>query len=409
MMFFNKDCQVQTVSEGAQRDALLADLYETVLQPQAIPDVLRRLNEAVDSDGLHLIGMDEASGELLISLVTNPMLGAAEGAYLAHYARIDPRRTLASSKITGACHACHEFFTDRFVAKNEFYQDFLIPHGARYIIGGNIFRDGTRNVNLAFNHLIGRPRFSQAKHDLIAGYMFHLSRWMKQVVMADGLRLALSSGHDSLQSLDEGFLVLDPRRKIVFANAQAKLFLGRQLRRDSDGLAGYDIGMDLVAVLKRVQRTRLIEHVAFKRASDKGATEFQATFLPVSRGNHEGHGAPESMKGFIGALPAHQSNVSGTDEYEHPDVIVFIRKMASMVDHADQLRVRFGLTPAEARLAESIGSGVTLMAYAAQRSISITTVRSQVRALLEKTQEPNLRTLAALLARLGLAGLPPGP
>lgn len=48
------------VSEGARRDALLADLYETVLEPKGIPEVLRRLNDAVDSDGLHLIGMDEA-------------------------------------------------------------------------------------------------------------------------------------------------------------------------------------------------------------------------------------------------------------------------------------------------------------------------------------------------------------
>jgi len=389
------------MSDVAQRDTLLADLYETVLQPQAIPDVLRRLNESVDSDGLHLIGMDEARGELLISLVTNPMLGAAEGEYLAHYAMIDPRRTLASTKPTGACYACHEFFTDRFVAKSEFYQDFLIPHGARYIIGGNIFRQGNRNVNLAFNHVIGRPRFSKAKHDLIAGYMFHLSRWMKQVVMADGLRLALSSGHPSLQSLDDGFLVLDPHRKIVFANVQAKAFLGRHLRRDSYGLSGYDIGDDVVAVVKRVQRTRLIEHVSITRTSDKGTTGFQLTFLPVSRERHEGHGAPEGMNSFIAAVPAHQSNVSGMDEYEHPDVIVFIRKMTVALDQEAQLRKRFGLTPAEARLAASIGRGVTLTGYAAQRSISINTVRSQVRALLEKTHEPNLRTLAALLARFG--------
>jgi DNA-binding CsgD family transcriptional regulator len=396
---------VRTVGEGAQRDTLLADLYETVLQPQIIPDVLRRLNEAVDSDGLHLIGMNEARGELLISLITNPIMGAAEGEYLAHYAKIDPRRKLASTKPTGACYACHEFFTDRFVGDNEFYQDFLIPHGARYIIGGNIFREGDRNVYIACNHFIGRPRFSQAKHDLIAGYMFHLSRWMKQVVMADGLRLALSAGHASLQALDEGFMVLDPRRKIVFANAQAKVFLGRQLRRDSYGLAGYDVGMDVVTVLKRVQRTRLIEHVAIKRAGDMGATELQLTFLPVSRERHEGHGAPEGMKRFITSLPTHQPNVSGTDEYEHPDVIVFIKKMAATDGHAAQLRALFGLTPAEARLADSIGNGVTLMAYAEQRSIKITTVRSQVRALLEKTQETNLRTLTALLARLGLAGL----
>lgn len=275
------------------------------------------------------------------------------------------------------------------------------------MIGGNIYRSGDRNVYVAFNHFVGRPRFSEPEHGLISGYMYHLTRWMKQLVTADGLRLALAAGNASLQSLAEGFLVLDYRRRIVFANDQAKMFLGHHSRRDSYGLAGYDIGMDVGVILKFVQRTRLIEQVEIRREDGNASTRWHLTFLPVSREMNFGHGAPDGMTTLISPTATHPSTGIGTSEYEHPDVIVFIRKLADTVDHAALLRERFGLTRAEARLAEGIGRGVTLAAYASQRSISISTVRTQVRALLEKTGETNLRTLAVFLGKLGLTGSEP--
>jgi hypothetical protein len=30
---------------------------------------------------------------------------------------------------------CHEHFDEAFVARSAFYQDFLIPHGGRYVSG----------------------------------------------------------------------------------------------------------------------------------------------------------------------------------------------------------------------------------------------------------------------------------
>lgn len=156
--------------------------------------VIAGFNLFLDCDGVHLIGWDEGKNEGLLSLITGHQIVGAEAAYLSHYQAIDPRRKTWSRAPTGVCIACHDELDDQYVSRSEFYQDFLIPHGPRYVAGGNIFRDGERHVDIAFNHLVGRSRFDGAKREALSGVMYHLARWMPMMVRANWLREAAASG-----------------------------------------------------------------------------------------------------------------------------------------------------------------------------------------------------------------------
>lgn len=61
----------------------------------------------------------------------------------------------------------------------------------------------------------------------------------------------------------------------------------------------------------------------------------------------------------------------------------------------------FGLTRAEAEVSIELCTGLTVEAVALRRGTSVTTVRTQVRIVLEKTALRNLRDLAHALAQLG--------
>ena len=61
----------------------------------------------------------------------------------------------------------------------------------------------------------------------------------------------------------------------------------------------------------------------------------------------------------------------------------------------------FDLTPAEARIASGIARGDTPEALATDGDVAISTVRSQIRRVLEKTGCSRQADLAALLARIG--------
>jgi DNA-binding CsgD family transcriptional regulator len=70
----------------------------------------------------------------------------------------------------------------------------------------------------------------------------------------------------------------------------------------------------------------------------------------------------------------------------HAAAIVFVRDpLARNPAATDTLRELFGLTEAEAVLAQALQSGMTLFAYARRRALSLNTVYTHLRRLREKT------------------------
>ena len=67
---------------------------------------------------------------------------------------------------------------------------------------------------------------------------------------------------------------------------------------------------------------------------------------------------------------------------------------------AANLTQLFGLTVAESRLAHALAKGNSAEQYAQLNSLSPATVRSQIRAILQKTAEDNLQNLLRLLIAL---------
>ena len=56
----------------------------------------------------------------------------AEQRYAEYYGTIDPRRELLYAKGDAGWLQCHDHFDKLFVSRREFYNEFLIPVGARY-------------------------------------------------------------------------------------------------------------------------------------------------------------------------------------------------------------------------------------------------------------------------------------
>lgn len=367
------------------RDALVADLYETVLSPGQVAHVIAGFNRFLDCDGVHLIGWDEDKNEVLLSLITGHQIVGAEATYLAHYQAIDPRRKLGARAPTGVCVACHDEFNDAYVSGSEFYQDFLIPHGPRYVAGGNVFRDGERHVDIAFNHLVGRSRFDGAKREALSGVMYHLARWMPMMVRADWLREAAASGQAAMDQLTKGVVFFDDAGRVCHANPAATQLLGPHLRRVNLGLSGSPDGSTLDARVRAVAATRL---------------PFSATV------HHRG----QTLGLRISPLPRHSMGTGGlgklVDAVGHPSgfhhrasmvLTVTLLRSGGGADPHHQAR-RWQLTPAEEALWTALRAGHSPEAYAIAKGVKISTVRSQIRALLSKANSTSLRELMALHA-----------
>ncbi|MDQ8048094.1 PAS domain-containing protein [Luteibacter sp.] len=368
------------------RDALIADLYESVLSPGDVPGVIARINRFLDCDGVHLIGWDESKNEVLTSLVVGSHIQGAETTYLSYYQAIDPRRQMGLKSPTGMVVACHDELDDAFVSGSEFYQDFLIPHGPRYVAGGNVYREQGRNVHIAFNHFVGRARFEGSKRDALGDFMFHMSRWMKMMVRADGLREAAANSQAGVDALTQGVVFLDDQGRTLHANPAAVRLLGDKTGRVNLGLSGTPDGSAVDAHIRTVAMTRRPVSLTIRRRGQP----LTLTLSPL----------PRAAGGGTHALGKLVVSTGGTAGLHHrASVVLTVSEPAGTGrELVAGLAQQWGLTPAEEALLRSLAVGTSPAGHAEGRGVKISTVRSQVRALLEKSGHPNLRALVGAVA-----------
>lgn len=369
------------------RDGLIADLYESVLSPGDVPGVVARINHFLDCDGVHLIGWDESKNEVMASLVVGSHIQGAEVAYLSHYQAIDPRRKMGLKSPTGICVACHDELDDAYVSGSEFYQDFLIPHGPRYVAGGNIFRQEGQNVHIAFNHLIGRSRFEGAKRNALGGMMVHLARWMSMMVRADWLREAAAGSQAGIDLLpSKGVVFLDDAGRVVHANPAAERLLGDRMGRVNLGLSGTNAGSSIDAHARAVCLTRCPVSLSVRHRG----RELVLTLSPI----------PRASTGALGGLGRLVDSVGGGEGFHHRASVVLTLQEKTAIGKPDigmQARA-WGLTPAEEALVRALMAGTSPAEHAERRGVKISTVRSQVRAVLDKAGAASLRDLVLYAA-----------
>lgn len=373
--------------KAGARDGLLADLYESVLSPGDVPGVIARINSFLDCDGVHLIGWDESRNEVLTSLVVGSHIQGAEVAYLSHYQAIDPRRKMGLKSPTGIVVACHDELDDLYVSGSEFYQDFLIPHGPRYVAGGNIFREQGRNVHIAFNHFVGRSRFEGPKRDALSGFMFHMSRWMKLMVRVDWLREAAAGSQAGIDLLpNKGVVFLDDAGRVVHANPAAVRLLGDQMGRVNLGLSGTNAGSSIDAHTRAVVLTRTPVSASVRHRS----RELTLTLSPLPR-------SPSGTVGGLGRIAGVTGELSGS--HHRASVVLTIREDVAGRTDIGLLAKAWGLTPAEEALVRALAAGVSPADHAKRRGVKISTVRSQVSAVLGKAGMHNITALVASTTR----------
>ncbi|WP_430390234.1 helix-turn-helix transcriptional regulator [Dyella sp. 20L07] len=387
------------------RDSLLTDLYGSILEPETFLPTLTRINRWLDCDGVHVVGWDRAVGNMMVSMIVGDHLHALEEKYRhsPHFQKIDPRTSLPLARTPGVCIACHDFFDNKFVGRDEFYQDLLLPHGPRYVLGGNIFHDERRDIMVAFNHLIGRPEFSKEKRDQVGALLPHLMKWSSMMMQAAKLRAAMSAGFHALQSLEQGVIAFDDRLRVIYANTVADSILGLGLIRSGLGL-DVPIGLGAEQRIQRVYTSRRSETFAAIQSRNGQTIKLLVSVFAIPPDGNGNHVLPVGLGGMSAIPSVATTGESLFNSLSRPNVMVLLRRADEAKPlGAEHLRQMFGLTPAEARLGEALAKGTTTQEFSDQNQVSINTIRTQVRALLSKTGARNLTGLVRLLA--GLPGV----
>jgi DNA-binding CsgD family transcriptional regulator len=344
-------------------------LYEAATDASLWPHALASLSNLMGSVVSHYLFLDKVKAEAAFSVVDAGYPAEANDDYLRYYGKIDPKPALAIQRPSGQIIACHHHFDDAFIAKSEFYQDYLIPLGVRYFAGVKLIDSGDVSALYGLLRAPGQGRFEDVDLKLFARLRPHLLQATK---IFQRLR-ELSSDHAqawaALDRVPWGVIVVDQTGRVLAANAAAEAVLKKQ-----DGL--------------RVRQGRLETENPAQTSDLRRLVHGAATLRLDGGGQPGGALAIERRSGgrrlVILVAPLRGGRMLA--DTARPRAVLFVAEGdGQLVAPETTIMGLFGLTAAEAQIALALSSGKTMDEIASERGVSKNTVRAQMQVILSKT------------------------
>lgn len=373
-------------------DDTVAGFYRAAVGTISWGQALLPLQQAMSAWLVVLYALDLSRGSVVFSYEVGE--ATAEGAldYLRTYHRIDPRAEYLITLKPGTWANCWERFDEEYVASSPFYQEFLLPYGGRYASGTKLLEDGPVNFILGVHRGLGQVPLNSDEIAMCQRLARHLSEAVKIFRMQMASMSASILGTEVINRLRAPVALIDDQRRVLHANPAASTLLADssllevsnghfycRKQREDDTLLGAlrDLQLMRDSQIHETAVDKIYFRVGFDQGSELGI--------------------------FLYALrPAQTMYAFG----ERPLAMVLFYCAGNRIE-LDPFIVAgvFGLTPAEARVAVAIAGGRTVEAIAVEHAVSVSTVRSQLRGVFEKTGTTRQAELVSLLANLSSVSL----
>jgi DNA-binding CsgD family transcriptional regulator len=291
--------------------------------------------------------------------------------YLDHFSANNPRIPVTVNAKPGDIICDHMVLDERAMDRDPFYADFLAPTGYRYCIGGLLATTKQESSMFSVQRAKRQGHVDRAEVKQMALLLPHVRQAFDMTRRLRGTAETRHSLERALDWLADGIALLGADGEVVYANEALQA-----MARRKDGIAIQKGRIELAATdaRDRLERTLAIA-IGIREGRVDAAT---GSDFPVMRSA----GAPPYYLS-VRPLPAGDKR-RATDA--QAVAILFVRDPASPnAATIRMLREVFGLTEAEASVAQALQTGITLTEYAATRGLSLNTAYTHLRHLREKT------------------------
>lgn len=365
--------------------ATIEAIHAAGLDENLWPSVLAAVAQIIGGAGATLETIDKTARRHS-AFYCHGIPAPAEQAYLEYWATHNPRVTHGMRQKTGAVNWDYQILDETAMDRDGFYSELLPITDFRYYIAGLL--KGTARVCslISVQRTRRQGHVDKAEIASIRHLMPHLQQALDVNARLKGANLAVNAFEQVLDWLDDGAALLRRDGRVVFCN---KSF--RAIARRHDGV--------------------WIDDGALVFASSKPRTYFGRWMAALDR--HVGSGGVLSdftvpcLSGDPAYLLSLRPLIGARSREQNADAIAFIRDPLTRNAAAVRLlRQMFGLTPAEADLAQALQNGILPAAYARDCGLSPNTVFAHLRRLKDKT---GWRRTAELTRRLRQLQVPSRP
>jgi len=234
-------------------------------------------------------------------------------------------------------------------------------------MGTNLLNDGSISTGVSVSRPYSKGDFDTTEVGLFGTFIRHLQRAVQLRLHLAALDGPPTSSAEVLNRLPQAVLLVDALARVIFANqtAEGVLRTGSGLSLGHDGLRAGTLG-----------ETRRLRQIIANCAAPGHELGGAGERLRLSRE----HRAPLTV-----LVVPHRTRVTWIDVLR-PTALLFITdpQQAAMV-RSEWLRQDFGLTPAEAGFTREILKADGLQAVADRLGISVTTARTHLAHVFDKT------------------------
>jgi len=356
-------------------------LYEAAAEPDSWTDTLDILDRLFGAQGAHLFLWDEATQRRIAAHRSRSF--AENHPEWDYYQRLNPRRKIMLGLPYGTPMNCADYIDDAAVSRSEFFTDYSLPAGRRYLLGTNAIKQGSVVTAFAVIRAPEQKPFDAGNTAMLARLMpdlrraARIDRRMRAMRQEDNLTSA------ALDRLDDAVLIVDGMGRIVRGNAAAE----RMFR--ANGPLRARVGRLSACRDADTSRLRALIVDAAAPSPDVGTNPGGIQVLET----------PDRERWAVIVAPlmprATLFDVSGQRL-----ALVIASNLAVSASIEVRLRQAFALTRAEARLASKIIAGLTLDEIGHELGVSLATLRTQLKAVFHKTETNRQGQLMQLGSRL---------
>lgn len=365
---------------------IIAAIYEAALNPEQWDDVLTQIIGFARADRAALYAVDPfaAKGGLLQTVNIDASHPELERIQLS-----DPRLRFGRENPGWAY--TDERRPDLFAEflRSELYAEIAKPQDAEHLFGVVLPFGQSGQAALGLHRSQTRGAFSESEAKALEIFLPHITRALLIHRQISHARRLSSMSNLLIDQLSVGFALLTQDGALVHANRTAHAIFA-----SDDGLT--------------LKNNRLTSHHPDHARTLADAIAAAASLrqgLHLTAGNVLRLSRPSGRQAYSVLMAPAGANVPNlVADPKAAEVIVLLRDPEQVMDIPPEVFVRyFGLTPAEARIAQGLVRGWSVDEIAAAHSLSRETVRSELKRVFKRT---GTRSQAELLRYL-LSGLAP--
>jgi DNA-binding CsgD family transcriptional regulator len=340
--------------------SIAGGICDAALAPDAWSDVLRQLTEYLGAVGAAYILTNKRTGQ--VEWIAHAGHGIElQSDYVAHFAAVDPYRPLLDDRPGWV--RLSECLPSAVLARDEWFNDFVVRAGVGDILGANIYSGPSHEAVIGFHYGLHRRGFTAVREARVRELIDLMRKAAALHVRLNNAGWQSSVAWRALDQLAAAVIVTERDATVVQLNRAGEALLARE--------RALTVRQGRLCTARSFETARLAALIGAAAVPDK---------LEPAIGRMLVRGRDQGLPYVV------------TVTRLAPDLSVFDRPLAMVLATAPEQRVLapadlaelFGLSPAESRLAVALTAGNKLPDIAAKSGLQITTLRTQLSAILKK-------------------------